>query len=145
MDKTPLSKIMSIDYGLKKIGVALTDMMQITANPFAVIESVCVKDNAKKLSQMAKENSVSEIVVGLPINMSGSQGAMAKTVRIFIEELKKVSNLPVVEIDETLSTVEALEIINTKAKRIKNRKKDFKDKIAAALILQRYLEKKCFI
>ncbi|MDR0823379.1 MAG: Holliday junction resolvase RuvX [Endomicrobium sp.] len=136
---------MSIDYGLKRIGIALSDMLQITASPFDTIDSENPNINAKKIIEIAENNEVSEIVVGLPVNMSGSEGSMVKTVKLFIDELKKLSNLPIETINESLSTVEAQEFLKVKSKKLNIKDKGGKDKIAAALILQRYMERKCAI
>ncbi|MDR3049585.1 MAG: Holliday junction resolvase RuvX [Elusimicrobiota bacterium] len=138
-------RIMSVDYGLKRIGIALSDMLQITVSPFDTIGSENPSINAKKIIEIAKNNEVSEIVVGIPVNMSGSEGSMVKIIRLFIDELKRISDLPIETINESLSTVEAQEFLADRSKKLNIKDKGGKDKIAAALILQRYMEKKCAI
>ncbi len=97
---------MGIDYGLKRIGIAMTDFLRITASPFDTIKSVSLKKNVLKILEIAKNNDVSVIVLGLPLNMNGTEGAMAETVREFIEEVKFLSDIEVITVDERLTTVQ---------------------------------------
>jgi len=131
---------MAIDYGLKRIGVAMTDLLQITAAPFDTVESVSIKKNALKIAEIAKNNDVSTIVVGIPINMNGTEGEMAETVRKFIEEIKLICEIPVVEIDERLTTAQAERVLIEEGDVSREKRKGLKDKIAAAFILQTYLD-----
>jgi putative Holliday junction resolvase len=135
-----MSKIMGIDYGLKRIGIAMTDALHITSSPFDTIESVSIKKNAAKILEIAKANDVSVIVFGLPINMNGSQGEMAKTVCKVIEEIKSVSSIETATIDERLTTVQAERMLIDEGDVSRKNRKDIKDKIAAALILQTYVD-----
>lgn len=132
---------MGIDYGLKRMGVAMTDIMQTMAIPFDTIESLSLKENASKILEIAENNDVSIIVLGLPVNMNGSEGEMAATVRKLIEIIKSVSNNVKVElIDERLTTVQAERILINDAGISRKKRKGLKDKIAAVLILQTYLD-----
>jgi putative Holliday junction resolvase len=136
-----LGRILAVDYGLKRIGLAITDLLQITASPFDTIESVSFKKNALKIAQIARSNEVSEIVVGLPLSMNGDKSEMTDIVDKFIEELKNVSLLSVKAIDERLTTVQAERML-VEADISRQKRKGLKDKVAAALILQAYLEQK---
>jgi putative Holliday junction resolvase len=131
---------MGIDYGLKRVGIAITDSLRITANPFGAIENVSLKKNILKILEIAKNNDVSVIVLGLPLNMSGTEGEMAKTVHKFIEEIKSISDIEVITVDERLTTVQAERILIEEADVSRKRRKYLKDKISAALILQTYLD-----
>jgi putative Holliday junction resolvase len=131
---------MSVDYGLKQIGIAITDILQITASPYGTIKSLSLKKNALKILDIAKNNDISTIVLGLPINMNGEEGEMAKTVRRFIEEIKSISDIEVVTIDERLTTAQAERMLVDEFDISRKKRKTLKDKIAAALILQRYLD-----
>ncbi|MDR3275555.1 MAG: Holliday junction resolvase RuvX [Endomicrobium sp.] len=136
-----MSRLMGIDYGLKRMGVAMTDIMQTMAIPFDTIESLSLKENASKILEIAENNDVSIIVLGLPVNMNGSEGEMAATVRKLIEIIKSVSNNVKVElIDERLTTVQAERILINDAGISRKKRKGLKDKIAAVLILQTYLD-----
>ncbi len=137
-----MGRIMGIDYGLKRIGIAMTDIMQIMAAPFETIDSVSVKKNALKIIEIAKINDVSAIVVGIPFNMNGTEGEMAETVRGFIEELKKNSEIPIMEIDERLTTAQAERMLIEEGDVSRDKRKGLKDRLAAAFILQTYLDTK---
>ncbi|MDR2395541.1 MAG: Holliday junction resolvase RuvX [Endomicrobium sp.] len=137
-----MSRIMGVDYGLKRIGIAMTDILQVVASPFAVIESVSLKKDAAKIVDIAKKNDVSCIVFGLPINMNGTQGEMAQTVRKIIEEIKLISNVDVTTIDERLTTSQAERMLVCEANVSRHKRKGLKDKIAASFILQTYLDMK---
>jgi putative Holliday junction resolvase len=135
-----VGRILAIDYGLKRIGLAMTDLLQIAASPFETIESVSLKKNALKISEIAKANEVSEIVVGLPLSMNGDESEMTETVNKFIEELKAVSGLPVVSVDERLTTAQAERVLVEEADVSRAKRKGLKDKVAAAIILQTHLD-----
>jgi putative Holliday junction resolvase len=131
---------MGIDYGLKRIGIAITDFLQITASPFDTIKNVSLKKNALKILEIAKNNGVSIIVLGLPLNMNGTEGKMAETVRKFIEEIKFLSDIEITTVDERLTTVQAERMLIEEADISRGKRKNLKDKIAAVLILQTYLD-----
>ncbi|MDR0800718.1 MAG: Holliday junction resolvase RuvX [Endomicrobium sp.] len=135
-----MDRIMGVDYGLKRIGIAMTDFLRITASPFCTVESVSLKKNALRIVEIAGNNDVSTIVLGLPINMNGTEGSMAETVRKFIEEIKFLSNIEMATVDERLTTVQAERMLIDSADVSREKRKGLKDKIAAALILQTYLD-----
>jgi putative Holliday junction resolvase len=135
-----MSKIMGIDYGLKRVGIAMTDFLRITASPFDTIENVSLKKNVLKILEIAKNNDVSVIVFGLPLNMNGTEGEMAGTIRRFIEEIKFFSDIEVTTVDERLTTVQAERILIEEADISRKKRECLKDKIAASLILQTYLD-----
>lgn len=140
-----LGRIMGVDYGLKRIGVAMTDILQITASPFDTIDGGgSVKKDAEKIAAMAKDNDVSLIVVGVPVNMNGTEGEMAQTVRKFIEEIKKISGIRIFEIDERLTTAQAERMLIDEGGVSRQKRKGLKDKLAASFILQTYLDTKGF-
>jgi len=131
---------MGIDYGLKKIGVAITDITQIIASPFCTIESASLKENALEVLKIAEDNSVSLIVLGLPINMNGSYGDMTRIVYEFIDKIKSFSGIEIVTVDERLTTAQAERMLIDEADISRKKRKCIKDRIAAALILQTYLD-----
>ncbi|MDR3195740.1 MAG: Holliday junction resolvase RuvX [Endomicrobium sp.] len=136
-----MSRVMGVDYGLKRIGLAMTDLLRITASPFDTIESGSLKKNAAKLLEIAKANNVSVVVFGLPINMNGTEGEMAETVRKAVDEIKTLSSdVEATTIDERLTTVQAERILIEEGDVSREKRKGLKDKIAAALILQTYLD-----
>lgn len=135
-----MGRIMSIDYGLKRIGIAMTDIMRIMASPFDTIESVSVKKNAAAIVEIAKNNGVDEMVVGMPVNMNGTEGEMAETVKKFISEINLISEIPVAVIDERLTTAQAERMLIDEANVSRKKRTGLKDKISAAIILRLYLD-----
>lgn len=126
--------------GDKKIGVALSDEMGWTAQGLSVIISGGgVEQDIKRILELAFENKVEKIVVGLPRNMDGSTGPRAKKARAFAQRLEKTSGLPVVIWDERLTTVAAEKLL-IKADLSRSKRRQVIDKIAAAMILQNYLD-----
>ncbi|MDR0617835.1 MAG: Holliday junction resolvase RuvX [Endomicrobium sp.] len=138
-----MSRIMGIDYGLKRIGIAMTDILQVVSSPFDIIESVSLKKDAAEIVNIAKNNDVSCIVVGLPINMNGTEGEMAMSVRKVVEEIKLISDIDVATVDERLTTSQAERMLICEANVSRQKRKGLKDKIAASLILQIYLDMRC--
>jgi len=128
-----------VDYGEKRVGVGVSDPLFLTAQGLEVVENRGPRKIAEEISGIAKREGAARILVGLPRNMNGSLGKSALVVMEFAERLRKVSGLDVVLWDERLSTVRAergmLEGDLSRAKRAKLR-----DKVAAQLILQNYLD-----
>ncbi len=126
-------RILGLDVGEKRVGVAISDPTNIIAQPFDVIE----RDGGEfdRIAGIVKENDVGEIVVGYPKNMDGSVGPMAKKIEEFVGKMSELVDVPVVFIDERLSTVEAERVMITADVSRKKRKKSI-DKVAAAIILE---------
>lgn len=134
-------RILGIDYGEKRIGLAVSDEMGITARGIAVLERTSKKADLEAIAAAAAEHSVAAIVVGYPLRLDGSAGIQCGKVDRFIAALKDVIPLPVIAWDETLSTKEAEGLMREAG--VKRRKKrGMVDRIAAALILQDYLNRK---
>ena len=134
-----MSRILGIDYGTKRVGIAISDAMEMIATPVSV-ETVRSMDEALAMvSRIAKERGVSKIVVGLPINMDGTLGPMALEAQTFAERLRESSGLPVESTDERLST-SLVERMLVSADVSRGRRKEVRDKLAAQVILQGYLD-----
>jgi len=131
---------MGVDYGLKRIGLAMTDPLEIIASPFDTIESVSLKKDAQKIVEIAENNQVSEIVVGIPVNDYHVE--MADKITKFISNVRELTKIKVETVDESFSTGQAEEILVGKADVSREKRKGVKDRLAAAIILQRYLESK---
>jgi putative Holliday junction resolvase len=114
--------------------------LQITSSPFETIESVSLKKNALRLLEIAKNNDVSVIVFGLPINMNGTEGEMAYIVRKVVEKIKSLSSVEVAMVDERLTTAQAERMLIDEGDVSREKRKGLKDKIAASLILQTYMD-----
>lgn len=135
-------KIMAVDYGDARTGVAISDATGLLTGFSKVIQSRNPAISLQEeLSHLAVEHRVEEIVVGLPRNMDGSEGPRAQLCREFARQVEELTGLPVVLWDERRTTVEAHAILHENGKRMKNHKKNV-DAVAASLILEGYLVKK---
>ena len=134
------SRIMGLDIGDRRIGVALSDSLRIVAGALTVVERVTDDAALKQIIDLACENEVERIVVGMPRSLDGTLGKQAQAVQSFVDLLKERTDIPVVTWDERLSTVAAertmLETGMTRDKRKKRR-----DSLAAAFILQGCLDR----
>lgn len=131
-------RILGIDYGEKRIGMAVSDPLGITAQGLPTIERTNIQDDLQKILNVVREKEVGEIVVGLPKNMNNSLGEKAQAVLNFVALLKKDINIPINVIDERLSTVRANRAM-LEGDLSRKKRKDRVDMIAAQLILQDYL------
>ena len=133
-----MKRIMGIDYGDARTGVAISDLM------CSIVGSTCVVPSRNKekamadIIRIARENEVGEIDEGLPKNMDGTEGPRAELCRAFAEELRLASGLPVAMWDERRTTVEAHNILSQHNYHGQKRKNTV-DAVAAALILEGYL------
>ncbi len=133
-------KIICIDYGLKRIGVALSDDRGTIAFPHKYIINENFNDAATELKNIIITENASLIVVGMPIGLSGKQSSLSIEVIKFIDELKKkIKNLPIITYDERFSTAQAQRSLIERNVKRKKRKQTI-DSIAASFILQSYLD-----
>lgn len=133
-----MQKIMGIDYGDARTGVAISDLLCSIVGSTAVVPSRNTDRAIADIVRMAKENQVGEIVVGLPKNMDGSEGPRAELCRSFAKRLEDAAGLPVAMWDERRTTVEAHNILSVHNYHGKKRKEKV-DAVAASLILEGYL------
>ena len=133
-----MHKIMGIDYGDARTGVAISDLLCGIVGTTAVVNSHNTEKAIADIVRMAKENSVGEIVVGLPRNMDGTEGARAELCRDFARQLEEATGLKTVMWDERRTTVEAHNILSQHNYHGKKRKNTV-DAVAASLILEGYL------
>jgi putative Holliday junction resolvase len=137
----PLPRILGIDYGKRRIGLAISDPLGIIAQS---LPTLIIKETTDLLSEieiLVKEKDISTIVLGLPRNMDGTLGEQGKKVQEFGERLSQRINMKVEFWDERLSSVESQRVLREEKRKIKH-KKELVDKISASLILQGYLDKK---
>lgn len=130
---------MGIDYGDKRIGIAMTDALCIISSPFEVYKNIDRQQTLKHLDQLIKDYDVDEVAMGLPLNMDGTEGERAILHREFGEELSKFSGVKVFYIDERLTSAEAEEILISSGVR-REKRKELIDKISAQIILQTYID-----
>ena len=136
-----MMRIMALDFGTKRIGMAMSDELMLTAQGLNSLERKALKSDLEEISKLVQENNVEEIVVGLPLNMNGTYSAKTKEVVEFVDELSRVVSVPIKTWDERLTSMQAERILlDADASRAKRRK--VTDKLAAQIILQSYLDAK---
>ncbi len=132
-------RILCLDYGEKRIGVAICDELGMTAQGMPTITRKTKKHDMDILVNLIKTYNVEKIVIGYPVRLDGSEGIQCEKVNRYSMLLEKTFSLPVIKWPETLSTKEAEEILINSGVRWQKRKK-MVDKLAACLILQNYLD-----
>ena len=136
-------RIMAIDYGDARTGVAISDAMGMLAGFTTVIHSRKSEAVLDELGKLIAEHRVEELVMGFPRNMDGTEGPRADLYREFAARLEEAAGMPVNLWDERRTTIEAHQILHTSGKKMKDHKKNV-DAVAATLILEGYLTKKQF-
>ncbi len=134
-------RILGLDFGAKTVGVAVSDPLFMTAQSLETITRTSESKQRRTLARIGEiiaEYKVTQIVLGYPVNMDGSEGERCEKTRDFKEALERRFELPVILVNEQLTTVEADEILGNMEVKKQDRKK-YIDKIAAAIILQDYL------
>lgn len=131
-------RIMAIDYGDARTGIAISDATGLLAGATTVIQSRKPEYVAQEIARLAQAHGVETLVMGFPRNMDGTEGPRAAIYRDFAAQVAEVSGLTPVLWDERRSTVEAHNILHAAGKRSKDHKKTV-DAVAAALILEGYL------
>ena len=130
-------RVLGLDVGDRRIGLALSDPTGLLASPIGVVERG--PSDLADIVSVSEENEVAEIVVGLPLSMSGDSGRQAGKVRAFIRDLKSQTELPIKTVDERLSTVQAQGMLHQSERRRRGDRGQL-DAAAAAIILQTYLD-----
>ena len=137
-------RLMGLDLGTKTIGLALSDVGRTLASPLETIARVKFTKDATRLLQLATEFKVAALVIGLPLNMDGSEGPRAQSTRAFLRTLSPLTPLPFILWDERLSTAAVTrDLIANDVSRAK--RAEVVDKMAAAYILQGALDRLAYI
>jgi putative Holliday junction resolvase len=134
-------RLLGIDYGTKRIGLAMTDPLGIMVQPVSIIHRKSLASDIAEIKNLIIEKEVQKIVLGMPTNMDGTPGILSAQVREFADILTKETNIPVDFCNEGLTSHEAGDFLINKAGISHKKIKAVKDKIAACIILQSYLEK----
>lgn len=132
-------RILGIDYGQKRIGMAMSDPLKITSQPMPFLPND--KNMWANLKKFIEENEISEIVIGLPITMKGTDSEMTVEVEKFSKELESIVSMPIILQDERLSTMESEKFLIS-ANVSRDKRKLVRDSMAACIILQDYLERR---
>ncbi len=133
------TRILAVDHGSRRIGLAVTDELGVTAQGLPTLHRTTKRNDFDHLRRTLKQYNVAEIVVGLPLRMSGEQGTQSEKVEAFAEELRARFKLPVYLFDERLTSVEANRLLD-ETEMSDRRRKEVVDRLAAVLILQAFLE-----
>ena len=137
MTKSAMSRILAIDYGRKRIGLALSDELGATAQPLLTIQRANRRDLIRRLREICAKHDVAQIVVGHPLHITGEAGEMAAEAATFATRLSKELGIKTELLDERLTTWEARQTMTETKSR---RKGEPIDAIAAAVLLRDYLE-----
>jgi len=132
-------KVMALDYGDVRIGIALSDVTRFLASGYENYTRKSLEIDCKHISEIVSKNNVKIIVLGLPINMDGSKGERVEKTYNFAEELSKYTNAKIEYLDERLTSVSAEKILIS-ADISRKKRKEVLDKLSATIILQDYLD-----
>lgn len=132
-------RILGIDLGERRMGLAVSDSLGITAQGLKTIQIQKPEDRYTKIMEIIKENKIERLVFGLPKNMNGSLGPQAKKVQEYAQKLGILANLPIDFEDERLSTVRAEQVL-LEANQSRAKRKKSIDRLSAVIILQSYLD-----
>jgi putative Holliday junction resolvase len=134
-----LGRVIAIDLGARRIGVAVTDALALVASPHATIPRRGGQRDLDAIAALVRELGAERVVLGLPLSPEGEVGRAAKSVQTFAERLRAALSVPVDLIDESFSTVEAEEVLLA-ADVSRARRREVVDKLAASVILRRWLD-----
>jgi putative holliday junction resolvase len=132
-------RILALDHGTVRIGVALSDELKMIASPLEFIPAEPFADAFTRLKDLIREKDVELIVVGMPRNMDGSYGPAAEKVRVFVSALKEATTVPIRTWDERLTSAQANRMLIQGGVR-RDKRKEKVDGMAAAILLQSYLD-----
>lgn len=131
-------RVLALDYGTRRVGVALSDPLGMTAQPHSVLEATD-PNLLTRIAEMAAEAGVERVVVGLPVSLDGREHAAAQAVRRFAAGVEEATGLPVDFVDERFTTVSAERALR-ESRLPGRRRRRVRDKVAAAILLQSYLD-----
>lgn len=132
-------RVIGLDLGARRIGVAVTDELGLTAHPHATIDRHGGQRDLDAVRELVRAQSAARVVIGLPLSPEGERGRAAQAAERFAERLRAVLDVPIELIDESFTTVEATQVL-LEADLSRARRKQVVDRLAAAFILRRWLE-----
>ena len=137
----PMTPLIGLDIGEKSIGVAISDLTRFIASPLALIRKTRFTDDASALFKLMTERGAVGLVVGLPMNMDGTEGARCQSNRAFARNLLRLRDIPIAFWDERLSTVAVNKMLIGEADLTRAKRAEVVDRAAAAFILQGALDR----
>jgi putative Holliday junction resolvase len=140
IDLPPTGKLLGLDLGTKTIGVAVSDGLRYTATPLETVKRIKFSADAARLLELVAESQAVAFVLGLPLNMDGSEGPRAQSTRAFARNLAQKTPLPILFWDERLSTSAVTRML-IEADTRRDKRAEVVDKLAASYILQGFLDR----
>ena len=137
MDKK-IKRILGIDYGNKRVGISISDELQLTAQPLPLLKRENDKDLITEIKKIISLYEIEKIVIGFPVLLDGTHSKQTKITKKFISLMRKSADLPIEKWEERLSTIEARKILSSASK---NKRKENIDIVSAQIILQGFLDK----
>jgi putative Holliday junction resolvase len=134
-----VARILAVDYGEKRIGLAVSDELGITASPLMTLARQGDDETVRQIAQLASKLRVTQIVVGLPRRTDAQEGEMERKVKAFAEKLRQAISVPVVLFDERFTTRIAEQVL-LEADLSRRKRKQVRDRLAAVILLQSFLE-----
>ncbi|HDN59102.1 MAG: Holliday junction resolvase RuvX [Candidatus Neomarinimicrobiota bacterium] len=134
-----MGRVLGIDYGDVRVGLALSDELKIISSPFKTVRNEGIDKVVELIKGEVLKNDVDTIVIGVPKSLQGDVTEQTRKVLLFIDKLRNSVDVPVEEVDERFSSVEAVRVVHLKGKKA-GHSKDEVNKIAASIILQTYLD-----
>ncbi|MEJ7612173.1 MAG: Holliday junction resolvase RuvX [Candidatus Fervidibacter sacchari] len=134
-----MARILAVDYGEKRIGLAVSDELGITASPLMTLVRRSDEETVRQIAQLASKLKVTQIVVGLPRRTDAQEGEMERKVKAFAEKLRQKVSVPVVLFDERFTTRIAEQVL-LEADLSRRKRKQVRDRLAAVILLQSFLE-----
>ncbi len=140
LNNLPSGRILSVDYGQKRIGLAMSDPFQILSSPLCTLKNSSVQKSIHDILDIVKKHEIIAIVIGLPVNMNGTIGNIARDVQEYMDIMALKTHVPVFSWDERWTTVSAEKSLIAKNKS-PSKNRDQIDQIASAFLLQAFLDR----
>ncbi len=141
MKASPEGRILALDYGTRRIGLAISDELGLTAQGLETLERTNIREDLARLAALVRDKSVRLILMGDPVRLSGRAGSHAEQVRRFARRLERRTGLPVRFWDERLTTVEANRLLREAGVGARERRQAV-DRLSAVLLLESYLDRR---
>jgi putative Holliday junction resolvase len=133
-------RILALDYGRKRIGLAISDELRLTARPLETLTRTNRQNDFRRLREVCRRHEIARIIVGHPVHMTGEAGSMADEAARFAERLKKELGIEVELLDERLTSWEAEQTVSETRSSSRRKRREPLDDVAAAVLLRDYLE-----
>jgi putative holliday junction resolvase len=140
--ETNARRVLAVDYGRRRIGLALSDELGLTARPLATIRRANRRTDLRLLRRICREHSVTRVIVGHPLRLSGEAGEMAVEAARFAERLKRETGIETELVDERLTSWQAGEMAAEAPSSLRQRRRGSLDDVAAAILLREYLDRR---